>query len=203
MLRGLINSTQLTEVLAEQANMERGDINPFAIAPTLIESFPGHIALRYAVVPCEQQGDTLILACERPISQVSLGAISRKLQQPVSCRLVPHGRVTLALRHWYSDRHQNEETRTVLEFAQANCNIPERIERICRHQVMLGELLQVRGIVSAALFNQALIDFDPEKESLGEHLIANGIITRDRLERALKDQEEEQHAAYQFARGAA
>ncbi|OKH86398.1 cyclic di-3',5'-guanylate-activated glycosyltransferase NrfB [Thalassospira sp. TSL5-1] len=203
MLRGLINSTQLTEVLAEQANMEWGDVNPFAIAPELIKKVPGHIALRYAVIPCEQQGDTLILASERPISQVSLGAISRKLKQPVSCRLVPHGRVTLALRNWYSNRHQNEETRTVLEFARANCNNPERIENICLHQVMLGELLQVRGIVSASLFNQAMIDYDPEKESLGAHLVARGIITRERLEQALKDQENEQHAAYQFAREAA
>ncbi|PKR51799.1 cyclic di-3',5'-guanylate-activated glycosyltransferase NfrB [Thalassospira marina] len=203
MVRGLINSTQLVEVLAEQAGMEWEDLDPFAISADLIEKFPRYLALRYAVVPIEQQGETLVLASERPISQVSLGAISRQLKQPVSCRLAPQGRVTLALRNWYSDRHQNEETRTVLEFARANSNHRDRIEHICQHQVMLGELLQVRGIVSAALFNQALIDYDPEKESLGTHLISRGIITQERLDEALKDQAREQHAAYQFALEAA
>ncbi|OSQ36407.1 cyclic di-3',5'-guanylate-activated glycosyltransferase NrfB [Thalassospira mesophila] len=203
LMRGHISSTQLVEALAEQASMDWKPLNPFTIDPALITDFPRHLALRYAVVPIGRDGDSLVLASERPISQVSLGAISRQLKRPVTCQLAPQGRVTLALRHWYSERNLNEETRFVLEFAQANCNNPERIERICQHQVMLGDLLQVRGIVSAALFNQALIDYDPEKESLGQHLIERGIISAERLDEALRDQQREQYEAYKFASEAA
>lgn len=203
LVRGLINSTQLVETLAEQATMPWDTLNPFTIAPSVISSFPRYLALRYAVIPVKTENDTLVLACERPISQVSLGAISRQLKQPVKCQLAPQGRVTLALRHWYSDRNQNDETRYVLEFARANSNDPDRLERICQHQVMLGDLLQVRGIVSAALFNQALIDYDPEKQSLGQHLIERGIITPERLQEALQDQYREQHEAFKFASEAA
>ncbi|MCY1377587.1 hypothetical protein D9M69_651700 [compost metagenome] len=58
-------------------------------------------------------------------------------------------------------------------------------------------------MVPPTLFNQALIDFDAEKMSLGEHLIERGMITQEILEQALVDQTSEQHAAYCIAREAA
>lgn len=74
------------------------------------------------------------------------------------------------------------------------------LERVSHHQVMLGALLQVRGMVPVTLFNQALIDFDPEHQSLGEHLIARGIITEQVLEQALIEQASEQQAAIDLTR---
>jgi adsorption protein B len=74
------------------------------------------------------------------------------------------------------------------------------LERVSRHQVLLGNLLQVRGMVPPTLFNQALIDFDADKMSLGEHLIARGIITEEVLQQALADQASEQQAAYRIVR---
>lgn len=74
------------------------------------------------------------------------------------------------------------------------------IERVSHHQVMLGALLQVRGMVPVTLFNQALIDFDPEQQSLGEHLIARGIITEEVLQQALAEQASEQQAAFDLTR---
>ncbi|MNI63242.1 bacteriophage N4 adsorption protein B [compost metagenome] len=65
---------------------------------------------------------------------------------------------------------------------------------------MLGALLQVRGMVPVTLFNQALIDFDPERQSLGEHLIARGIITELVLQQALEEQASEQQAAFDLIR---
>ncbi|MNE89674.1 bacteriophage N4 adsorption protein B [compost metagenome] len=72
------------------------------------------------------------------------------------------------------------------------------LERVCQHQVLFGRLLQVRGMVPPSLFNQALIDFDPERESLGEHLMARGIITKDVLDHALEEQADEQREAYRL-----
>lgn len=74
------------------------------------------------------------------------------------------------------------------------------LERVSHHQIMLGTLLQVRGMVPVTLFNQALIDFDPERQSLGEYLIARGIITEQVLQQALDEQASEQQAAFDLTR---
>ena len=91
----------------------------------------------------------------------------------------------------------------MLEVLERHQDDEALIERISHHQVLLGTLLQVRGMVPPSLFNQALIDFDAEQMSLGEHLIARGMITREVLAQALTEQASEQQAAYRIAREAA
>ncbi len=163
---------------------------------------PRKLALRYAVLPVAIDGNTLVLASEQQISQVSIGAISRQLKRPVRGRLAPQGRVTLGLRHWYGGRHQTEETRAIIDVLRQRQGDEALMERLSGHVVMFGSLLQVRGMVPPSLFNQALIDFDPEQDSLGEHLIKRGMITQQVLEEALQEQASEQHEAYRIVREA-
>lgn len=158
------------------------------------------MATHYGVLPVAEEGDTLVLASESPVSQVSLGVISRQLKRPVNYRLAPQGRVTLGLRYHYPSPWQQAETRQMLEVLERHQDNAELIEQVSTHQVMLGALLQVRGMVPVTLFNQALIDFDPEQQSLGEHLIARGIITETVLEQALAEQASEQQAAFDLIR---
>ncbi|TBV07245.1 cyclic di-3',5'-guanylate-activated glycosyltransferase NfrB [Phytopseudomonas dryadis] len=198
LLRELIDSEQLAQVLAEQADLEWAPLDPFDIAPRLIEAFPQRLALRYSVLPVAQEGDSLILASERAISAVSLGAISRQLKRPVRCRLAPQGRVTLGLRYWYGGSNQPAPMKHLLEVLASRHRDAELMEQVCRHQVLLGDLLQERGMLPASLFGQALIDFDPANDSLGEHLIERGLISRQTLEQALAEQQEEQQAAYRW-----
>jgi adsorption protein B len=200
LLLELIDSEQLVQVLAEQLEMEWAPLNAFALDPRLIEQVPRRMALHYAVLPVTEEGQTLVLACEGPVSQVSLGAISRQLKRPVRCRLAPQGRVTLGLRYWYPSHRQSEETRHMLAVLKAHQDDAELIERISHHQVLLGSLLQARGLVPTSLFNQALIDFNADQMSLGEHLIERGMITEDVLHEALRDQAEEQQTAFRIAR---
>ncbi|MDN6858008.1 cyclic di-3',5'-guanylate-activated glycosyltransferase NrfB [Pseudomonas sp. CAN2814] len=203
LLRGLINSTQLVSTLAEELGEKWAPLNPFTLDPKLIEALPRKLALRYAVLPVAIEGDTLVLAGEQQFSQVSLGAISRHLKRPVRSQLAPQGRVTLGLRYWYGGRHQSEETRTILDVLKQHQGDEALMEAVCSHLVLFGTLLQVRGMVPPSLFNQALIDFDPEQDSLGEHLIKRGMITQQVLDEALKEQASEQHEAYRIAREAA
>ncbi len=200
LLQGFIDSEQLVQVLAEQLDMEWAPLNPFSLDRHLIEQVPRRMALHYAVLPVAEEGQTLVLACESQVSQVSLGAISRQLKRPVRCRLAPQGRVTLGLRYWYPSTRQNEETRHMLAVLEAHQEDAGLIERISHHQVLLGSLLQARGLVPTSLFNQALIDFDADRMSLGEHLIERGMITEQILQEALQEQAEEQHVAYRIAR---
>lgn len=200
LLRDCINSTQLVQTLAEQLDLEWAPLNPFKIDKRLIDAVPRKIASHYGVLPVAEEGETLVLASEGPVSQVSLGAISRQLQRPVRCRLAPQGRVTLGIRYWYPSPRQREDVRHMLRVLERHQDDEVLLERISRHQVLLGTLLQVRGVVPPTLFNQALIDFDAEKMSLGEHLISRGMITEQVLQQALADQASEQHAAYRIAR---
>lgn len=202
LLRGLIDSQQLVRALAEQLDAPWAPLNPFKLDATRVRTFPRRLALRYAVLPVAEDGHTLVLASERQVSQVSIGAISRHLGRPVSWRLAPQGRVTLGLRHWYGGDRLNEETRTVLEVLERHQDDEALMERICIRQVLFGDLLQVRGILPSSLFNQALIDFDPEHQSLGLHLLARGMIDQRVLDDALRQQAAEQHESYLIAKEA-
>ena len=194
LLRGWVTSEQLVATLAEQLDLPWAPLNPFKLDPQLIAKLPRKLATHYAVLPVDEDGDTLILASESPVSQVSLGVISRHLKRPVTARLAPQGRVTLGLRYHYPSPWQKPETRAMLAVLERHQDNEALLERVSHHQVMLGALLQVRGMV------QALIDFDPEHQSLGEHLIARGIITEQVLEQALIEQASEQQAAIDLTR---
>ncbi|VEF10765.1 bacteriophage N4 adsorption protein B [Pseudomonas fluorescens] len=200
LLREYINSTQLVQELAEQLELEWAPLNPFKIDRRLIDAVPRRVASHYGVLPVAEEGDTLVLASEGPVSQVSLGAISRQLKRPVRSRLAPQGRVTLGIRYWYASPRQNADMRHMLEVLERHQDDEALLERVSRHQVLLGNLLQVRGMVPPTLFNQAMIDFDDEKMSLGEHLISRGMITQEVLDQALADQASEQQAAYRIVR---
>lgn len=200
LLRGWLTSEQLVQTLAEQLDLPWAPLNPFKLDPQLIALLPRRLATHYGVLPVAEDGNTLLLASESPVSQVSLGVISRQLKRPVSCRLAPQGRVTLGLRYHYPSPWQTDQTRQMLDVLERHQDNAELIEQVSIHQVMLGALLQVRGMVPVTLFNQALIDFDPERQSLGEHLIARGIITELVLQQALEEQASEQQAAFDLIR---
>ncbi|MNH11375.1 bacteriophage N4 adsorption protein B [compost metagenome] len=200
LLQGWLTSEQLVQALSEQLDLPWAPLNPFKLDPQLIAKVPRRLAVHYGVLPVAEEGETLVLASETPVSQVSLGVISRQLKRPVSYRLAPQGRVTLGLRYHYPSPWQKEETRQMLAVLERHQDDATLLERVSCHQIMLGTLLQVRGMVPATLFNQALIDFNPEHMSLGEHLIARGIITEEVLQAALAEQVQEQQAAYDLTR---
>ena len=84
----------------------------------------------------------------------------------------------------------------MLEVLERHAGDEALLEEVCKHQVLFGDLLQVRGLLPPSLFNQALIDFDPEAQSLGQHLLQRGVITEEVLQQALHEQAEEQHESY-------
>ncbi|MCE8025010.1 glycosyl transferase family protein [Billgrantia aerodenitrificans] len=198
--RGHITSAQLAEALAEQAGQPWQVLDPFALQREVIALLPAKLALRYAILPIALEKGALVLASEDPLSPVVLGAIRRQIRRDVGYRIVPQGRVTVGLRYWYL--HQ--------EMPQALCSStadPARegeenalMETYCRHQLLLGELIQERGHLPAQVLNQALIDFDPESGSLGRHLLQKGLISEATLDEAIAAQKKEQAAAMDVLR---
>ncbi len=198
--RGLINSTQLAQALAQQAQMQWATLDPFKLARSAIDALPRTLALRYSVLPIAKERDTLVIASESAISRIALGAMGRQLKCPVVCRIVPQGRVTIGLRFWYIDRNTlNGESRDVLDYLRHSTDEAER-EAVYRHQILLGDLIQELGLISATVFGQALIDFRPTEQSLGDYLIDRGLISHELLAHALKTQRAEQQAALRAVR---
>lgn len=198
LLDELLDSKQLVQALAEQLDEPWAPLNPFQLERHLLDGFPRRLALRYAVLPVAEEGETLVLASERLLSQVSVGAISRQLGRPVRWQLAPQGRVTLGLRYCYGGRNAGDEVSRMLAVLERHADDEALLEEVCKHQVLFGDLLQVRGLLPPSLFNQALIDFDPETQSLGQHLLQRGVISEEVLQQALREQAEEQHESYRI-----
>lgn len=194
LVRGLINSEQLAQALAAQAELEWTPLDPFTLTPQLIAKLPERLALRYSVLPIAEAADALVIACEREPSQVVLGAIARQLERPVICRIAPQGRVTVGLRWWYL-RHGSDEVRAQLEILAARHEDSQLMEQVCCHQVMLGDVIQELGMLSNTVMAQALIDFNPEQESLGASLLRRELISQQLLDQALAHQAQEQQIA--------
>lgn len=60
---------------------------------------------------------------------------------------------------------------------------------MCRHLVLLGDLVVELGLLSQAVINQALISYEPEQTRLGEHLLALGLLSAANLEVLLVEQQ--------------
>ncbi len=195
LVRNLIDSKDLARVLAEQSGLEWTVLNPFGLDPELVDYFPARLALRYSVLPLAEEGKTLVLASESALSPVVIGAISRQLGRPAACRIVPQGRVTVGLRYWYMPR-KSDRLKGLLDDLYEHKDDEVLLEEVCKHQVLLGDIIQSRGMLPGTLFAQAIIDFEPEEQSLGEHLIERGLITEETLNKAITEQEAEEQAAY-------
>lgn len=197
LVRGLVNSHQLAQVLAEQAELAWRPFDPFDLKSALIQEFPARLALRYSVLPVAEEAGMLTLACERAVSQVALGAISRQIGRPVQCCIAPQGRVTIGLRYWYGQKN-SPGTRQMLENLRQRRHEQGLMEIICCHQILLGDLIQEKGMLPSSLFAQAMIDFDPERDALGDFLVNRGLISSETLEEALVEQRNEQAQSMQL-----
>ena len=195
--RGLIGSHQLANALAGQAGVEWRKLNPFSLDPELVKLWPKRLALRYSTLPLELRGDTLLIGCENALSPVSLRAMGRQIGKEVRFCLVPQGTVTVGLRYWYFPPEKSAGVYELRDkMLESDCP-EELLEKYCRHQVLLGDLIAERGWIPPAVMTQALLDFEPTERSLGEHLVERNLLTKERLNDILSIQASEQQKARQ------
>lgn len=194
----LITPQTLGKALAAQAEVPYEEIHPLALDEILVNDFPKRLALRYGVVPLRVEGKHMVLAAEKHISPVAIGAISRQIAQEVKTVMLPSGFVVLALRYWYGNK-EFRETDPVLQCLQMNAHSMELITGIARYQVLLGDLLQEMGMISSKVFAQALFDFNPIKASIGRFMCERGFISQELLDEAVSMQRSYQQKAREVA----
>jgi len=195
LIQGKASGEDLLRALSRKHDTPWLLINPMQLPATIVAMMPAHIALRYAALPIAEQDDALVVATETPLSPVAKGAIARRLKRPIIARLVPAGRVTLGLRHWYLGALSSRDAQALDALDERTATDRARLDRYCGHQVLLGQLLLEQRLIAAPLFAQAMIDFDPDSARLGEFLVARGMLEEATLDVALSALGEEQRLA--------
>jgi adsorption protein B len=196
--QGMITPLQFAQALAEQGGVEVQEIDAYGLDPTLIKVIPDNIALRYAVLPIRLSDGMLTLACESVLDPISLAALSRKLKYKIEYVIVPHGQVTVGLRHWYS-RHRHEDPRTLLLAAQEDGRLtPEKAKELwayfVAHQFLFAEVLSSLGRIDTASLSAVLLQHEKTNEKLGDFLVKRHIVSQETLDHALALQKKLQPA---------
>lgn len=196
--QGMITPLQFAQALAEQGGVEVQEIDAYELDPALIKEIPDNIALRYAVLPIKRSEGMLTLACESVLDPISLAALSRKLKYKIEYVIVPHGQVTVGLRHWYS-RHRQEDPRALLLAAQQDGRLtPEKAKEIwayfVAHQFLFAEVLSSLGRIDTASLSAVLLQHEKTNEKLGDFLVKRHIVSQETLDHALALQKKLQPA---------
>lgn len=191
---GAITATQLARAIAEQSELPFEDIDTLTLPDALVQQVPAPIALHYAVLPVREEGRTLVMASESYVDPVSRAALARKLRRPVRCVIVPRGQVTVGLRRLHA-RHRDADPRAKLDQAVAAGTLDAASAALLwayyvSRQLMLAEVLTVLGHLDAAALKSLLLRHERTAQSLGEFLVAEGVITRETLAEALALQQE-------------
>jgi adsorption protein B len=185
----LISTTQLAAALAEQSNVPCESIDAYTLAPQLIQSVPGELALHYAILPIREEGQRLVVASESDLDPVSLAALARKLGRPVSYVIVAKGQVCVGLRRWYTQRTTQDPRALIEDAARAGRIGPAQATHLWAHyvsrQVLLGEVLVSLGHINAAALKALLLQHERRQQSLGDFLVDENVISRQTLEAAL------------------
>lgn len=193
-VRNLITSQQLALALAEQSHVETEDINAFTIPESLIKRIPANIALHYGVLPISEENGVLKFASESAIDPVSLAALARKINYPVSYVITPRGQVVVGLRYWYA-RRKSENPKILLKKAVNRTWLTqEQADRLwavyISKQFFFSEILISLGHINASSMSTLLLRHERSDLPLGEFLVAEGVITQKLLDRALELQKE-------------
>lgn len=191
---GFLTPDQLGEILAEQAGVSYQRLDPFTLNAKPITQFPEKLALKYSVIPLQDDGKTLLLARESSLSPVAIGAMERQLQRHISYVICQGGAVTLALRYWYKyQKDANPEPELNQYLAQGKLTTEQA--NLLRDQyfstrIQFGEALLQASMLEASVVNQVLINFDYSGEQrLGEYLLSENLISDAVLQQTLSLQQ--------------
>ncbi|MFA9441072.1 cyclic di-3',5'-guanylate-activated glycosyltransferase NrfB [Uliginosibacterium sp. sgz301328] len=203
---GVITAEQLAAAVAVQSHVGWEDIDAYAIDPALIESVPAAVALHYAVLPLRREKSVLVVGSESDIDPVSLSALARKLRGEVRYVIVPKGRVTVGLRHWYA-RNREDDPRALIDAAVrsgvlAADRAPTLWQRYMDRQVLFAEVLMSLGHIDGAALKALLLQHERTDLQLGSFLVNEGVVSAETLDEVLRVQRTLQPSMHKMLRDA-
>jgi bacteriophage N4 adsorption protein B len=187
---GIISPQQLAAAVAEQSGVAWETVDTLSLDVGIIQQFPAELALQYAVLPLREDGRTLVLGTEAGLDPVTIGALARKLNRPVRYVIVTRGQITVGLRYWYAGGQADNPRRALDDLVDAG-RLPAATaeamwQEYVARQVLFAEVLMSLGHLDAAALRSVLLRRGGTSGSLGEDLVALGVITPAILDEALE-----------------
>lgn len=181
---GELDEDALIDVLCDQLHLSRADaLDPYSISPNLLRRLPEHCAKALSVFPLEEKDNgKIVLACAVVPDPRGVLELETALGVPVEFRLARRAEVTLALRHGYA----RLKPAVLREFA-----IPQTGPQTGRGLVEyrpIGELLIDMGAITYPDLVRAVSEAARSGMRLGEFLVAEGLIGREQMEKAMARQ---------------
>lgn len=92
---------QISEVLAEEFNMDVVDLSDVRISSEALEVVPYELANRYKVVPLEADASEVEIAIADPLDMDAIDSVSHVIQRSVTCRVAPLVDIEKAIHQYY------------------------------------------------------------------------------------------------------
>ena len=193
----LVTVTELGTALAEQANTEFTEIDPFSLSNATIKALDTDIALKYQVLPIEADNEHIKLISENSLSPVSIASIGRKTGKKITYDLCQAGAVTLGLRYHYQGDLSCDPTPKLETMRAQNLLSTEDCRQIKQRfmslQIPFGDALKQAGMIELPVFNQLMLGFDFNSgQKLGDYFISENILTDEVVQNVLALQRKHQ-----------
>lgn len=195
--QGVISAEQLAAGVAEQSGVTWEHVDAYSLSEAMIRRVSPNIALHYGILPLRLEQGRLILACEKYLDPVSLGALTRKLNIPIAYVIACRGEVLIGLRRWY-DREPHPDPRALLQQALADNQINQDQAdaiwaRYIHSLVRLSDMLIALGHIDEAALRSVLLRHERSDLSLTRFLLEHQVIGDDLLHQAVTLQATYQH----------
>jgi len=184
---GELDEDALIEVLCDQLHLSRAHtLDPYSTSLSLLRRLPEHCAKALSVFPLDEKDDgNIVLACAVIPDRRGILELEAALGVRVDFQLARRAEVTLALRHGYA-RLKLVGPRPIAISRTGPGLVEYR---------PLGELLIDMGAITYPDLAKAVSEAARSGKRLGEYLVAEGLIRREQMVKAMARQRLGEHQA--------
>ncbi len=192
---GLAREDEVLEVLGAQLRMSVRDVDPYAVADSVLDRLPAEVAIASGVFPVGEAAGVLQVATDRLISRSDLDQIERAAGGPVELVLASGRDVAFAMRRRYRRGGTSPATgipRVGQRLVLAGVLSPGDLDAGLRHQRKMfrrvGDIVVDSGWVERDRVEEAAVAARTRAAPIGRELVDRGWITNDQLDLALSRQ---------------
>lgn len=106
--RSVVSQKQITDLLAEEFNMETVDLSDVRVSEEALATIPYDLASRYKVIPLEADESEIELAIADPLDMDAIDSISHVVRRSVNCHLAPLRSIEKAILEYYKEARGSE-----------------------------------------------------------------------------------------------
>jgi bacteriophage N4 adsorption protein B len=187
-------------VLGVQLRVSTREIDPYQTPLDLLRLLPLPLAVKFSIYPVElPPGGRLLVAANQALSREQLDELEQALERPVEMCLSTRTDIAFAIRRGY-DRLQDADEKTARKsrlgflLLENKLVTSEQLTEALKVQrqsfFRLGDHLVEQGVISLESLERAIQRYSPAAHGrLGDFLVLNNYISSEQLEEALSIQE--------------